>query len=116
MLPTEARYLLGTALFLDVREAYEYQAGHLEGSLHIPIGEIPTRWKEIGNDLPVVVLCQIGQRSALVARFLQEKGFEAHNLEGGLEAWAGEGLELSSATPGTVVEGYARDLSGKRLL
>jgi rhodanese-related sulfurtransferase len=116
MLPAQAYELMGTGVFVDVRESYEFEAGHVEGSLHIPIGAISSRWQELGEGRPVVVVCQIGQRSALVTRFLQERGLEAHNLEGGLEAWTLEGLELSSSSPGaTVVDGEARDLSGQKL-
>jgi rhodanese-related sulfurtransferase len=116
MLPAEADKLLGTALFVDVREAHEYEAGHIEGSLHLPIGQIPMRWQELRSDLPIVVVCQIGQRSALVAEFLQARGLEAHNLQGGLKAWSGEGLGLSAASPrAQVIDGWARDLSGERL-
>ncbi len=116
MIPFEASNLLGTALFLDVREAQEYAAGHVEGSVHIPIGEIVRRWQELPANAPIVVVCQVGQRSGLVAGFLEERGLDAHNLEGGLEAWAVAGLGLTSASAHpAVIDGYGRDLSGKRI-
>jgi rhodanese-related sulfurtransferase len=116
MLPEQARALTGTALFVDVREEVEYEAGHVEGSVHLPIGEIRARWEELLGHEPVVVVCQIGQRSALVSDFLREKGLDAHNLEGGLQAWSRAGLALTAASrPGKVVDGFARDLSGRRM-
>lgn len=116
MLPLDAHDLLGTALFVDVREAYEYDAGHVEGSVHIPIGQIARRWQELSSDKPIVVVCQIGQRSALVTDFLTSKALDAQNLEGGLEAWTAAGLDLTAtASRAEVVDGYARDLSGNRL-
>ncbi|HEX2058740.1 MAG TPA: rhodanese-like domain-containing protein [Actinomycetota bacterium] len=112
----EAQALRGKATFLDVREPYEYAAGHVEGSLHVPIGQIAARWEEVPRDGRIVVVCQVGQRSGLVADFLRARGLDAHNLEGGLEAWLTEGYELTSeGHPGEVAEGFARDLSGERL-
>ncbi|MDQ3958005.1 MAG: rhodanese-like domain-containing protein [Actinomycetota bacterium] len=97
----EARELLGRALFVDVREPYEFEAGHIEDSLHIPIGEVAERWEEFRSDDPVVVVCHVGQRSALVVDFLEKRGVAANNLEGGLAAWARAGLPLTAdASPG----------------
>ena len=117
MNPSEAKAELGEALFLDVREPYEWDSGHLEGSLHIPIGQIAERVDELDSSRKVVVVCQVGQRSELVANWLSEQGFDAHNLEGGLVAWMGAGLPLVSSTDdgGQVIDGWARDLSGNTL-
>ena len=101
---------------LDVREPYEWEGGHIEGARHIPIGQIQQRFKELDRDRPIVVVCQVGQRSALVADFLRAQGYDAHNLEGGLEAWAADGLPLTSGEDaGGVVDGWARDIDGRRL-
>ena len=116
MEPSEARDVLGRAVFLDVREPYEYESGHVEGSLHIPIGEIAARWEEVPDGRDVVVVCQVGQRSGLVAEFLRQHGRTAHNLEGGLAAWAAQGFELTSPSgEGNVTDGFARDVFGRRL-
>jgi rhodanese-related sulfurtransferase len=114
--PLQANDLLPDALALDVREPYEYEAGHIEGSVHIPIGQIQTRWEELDKDRPLVVVCQIGQRSDLVAGFLRANGYDAVNLAGGLTAWAHSGLPLvTESAPGGIVDGYARDIEGNRL-
>ena len=116
MLPREAEGLLGQARFVDVREPYEFSAGHIEDSIHIPIGEIPTRFEELRGDEKLVIVCQVGQRSALVAEFLRGQGMDAHNLEGGLQRWAAEGLPLTAPDgSGRLVDGWARDLSGQRV-
>ncbi|HYO61340.1 MAG TPA: rhodanese-like domain-containing protein [Actinomycetota bacterium] len=91
---SEAHSLLGDATFLDVREPFEWDAGHVEGSLHIPMGEMEGRWEEVPREGRVVVVCHLGQRSALVANFLRQQGVDAHNLEGGLEAWVADGFDL----------------------
>jgi len=103
-------------LFLDVREPYEWEGGHVEGSVHIPIGQIQRRFEELDRARPIVVVCQVGQRSALVADFLTAQGYVAHNLEGGLQDWAAEGLPLTSGVDeGDLVDGWARDINGRRL-
>jgi rhodanese-related sulfurtransferase len=109
-----AHAALGSAVFLDVREPYEWAAGHVEGSVHIPLMQLPERFGEIPNERPVIAVCQIGQRSELAARFLTERGFEAHNLEGGVAAWQANGLPLvgDQGSSGEIVDGYARDFDG----
>lgn len=114
--PIEATGQEPTPLFLDVREPYEYEAGHIEKSVHIPIGEIRARWSELPRERSIVVVCQIGQRSALVADFLEQEGLDARNLKGGLTMWTAEGLPLTTgSSTGEVVDGYARDIDGNRL-
>lgn len=112
----QAHKVLGSALFLDVREPFEFEAGHIQDSQHIPIGQITARVSEVPADRPIVVVCQIGQRSGLVADFLSGQGLAAENLEGGLTAWVAAGYELiTAAERGRIVDGYARDLTGERL-
>jgi rhodanese-related sulfurtransferase len=112
----EAYSIVESACYVDVREEYEFEAGHIKGSIHIPIGDISTRWHELLTDKPIVVVCQIGQRSGLVTEFLRKEDLNAHNLEGGLEAWERAGLPLvAQASEAAVVDGWARDLSGRRL-
>jgi rhodanese-related sulfurtransferase len=102
--------------YLDVREPYEWDSGHIEGSLHVPIGDIQSRFEELDKDTPIVVVCQVGQRSALVSEFLVAKGYDAQNLEGGLDAWASQGYPLVTATDplGNILGGEARDRYGNR--
>ena len=113
--PHEAAALTD-ALFLDVREVYEWDAGHIEGAVHIPIGQIQRRYAELDRDGEIVVVCQIGQRSELVADFLVSQGYDAHNLAGGLHEWSAAGLPLvASDRSGEVIDGWARDLRGERI-
>jgi adenylyltransferase/sulfurtransferase len=75
---------------LDVREPYEWEIGNLAGkaSVLIPYGEVRARLSEIPRDRPVVVLCHVGVRSAIVANVLRAEGFtEVYNLRGGYLAW-----------------------------
>ena len=85
----------GEAIFLlDVREREEYDLCHLEGAVLIPVGMIAITAaadrKRIPTDVPVVVYCHHGIRSANVANYLFTQGgyTNLHNLEGGINAWA----------------------------
>ena len=111
MRPKEARERSDEFTFLDVREWYEWDAGTVAGAIHIPIRQLRERIGEVPRDKPVVAVCQIGQRSALAAEFLTRNGFEAHNLEGGVEAWVADGYELVSETgdAGVIVDGWAQE-------
>ena len=73
---------------LDVREAWEWEICHIEGSLHIPMGELPGRVGELPTGSPLVVLCHHGMRSMQVTQWLRQSGIAAINLDGGIDAWA----------------------------
>lgn len=76
-------------VLLDVREDWELAIARLEEALHIPMGDIPARVGELDPSREVVVMCRSGGRSAQVARFLQQQGFDdVWNLSGGILAWA----------------------------
>ncbi|UTH75904.1 rhodanese-like domain-containing protein [Chromobacterium sp. IIBBL 290-4] len=78
-------------LLLDVREDWEYQLARIEGSVHIPMNLIPIRMNELPDDAEIVAICHHGMRSAQVALFLQNAGFEqVINLKGGIDAWSAQ--------------------------
>jgi rhodanese-related sulfurtransferase len=110
--PTTAHELLSQVQVIDVRKAYEWEAGHVEGAVHITLQELPARVVELDVEIPVIVTCQIGQRSGIATKFLRERGYDAHNLDGGLERWVEEGFALVSAAEGVgaVVDGWAETL------
>lgn len=90
---------------LDVREDWEWDAGHIDGSRHIPLNELLAgRMEGLERDRPVVAICKTGNRSEVAALMLRARGYQAHNLEGGVEDWATEGLPLvtGSGDPGSV--------------
>lgn len=73
---------------LDVREAWELGIVSVPGIVHIPMNEVPNRLGELDPSVETVVLCRSGRRSLEVARLLQQQGFRAVNLAGGILAWA----------------------------
>jgi rhodanese-related sulfurtransferase len=98
---------LAEVQIVDCREPYEWEAGRIEGSVHLPLNDLMAGAgeDELDRSRPVVVVCRVGNRSELGAIMLQARGFEAHNLEGGLEAWERSGLPLKTpgGEPGQVV-------------
>ena len=104
--PKEADALVREgAMLLDVREPAEWQAGHVPGAFHVPLGELEGRLAALPRDRRVVVICRSGNRSATATSLLVRSGFDAVNLRGGMRAWASNGLpvETGDAQPGTVV-------------
>jgi len=82
---------------LDVREADEWDAGHVEGSQHIPLGTLGERLSELPSDRTIVAVCRSGSRSGAAVRGLRQLGFAAENLDGGLASWSRAGLPLIDA-------------------
>ena len=106
MTPTELDARREEVQIVDVRWPNEWEAGRIEGALHIPLDDLDDRLDEMDRDRPVVTVCRTGSRSSAAAEQLRAEGFRAENLDGGLEAWAGRGLPLTTADgrPGAVVE------------
>ncbi|AAZ57091.1 rhodanese-like domain-containing protein [Thermobifida fusca] len=73
---------------LDVREEDEWRAGHAPNAVHIPLGQLAERAAEIPKDTQVYVLCRVGGRSARAVQALNEAGWRAANVAGGMSAWA----------------------------
>ncbi|HVZ16208.1 MAG TPA: rhodanese-like domain-containing protein [Terriglobales bacterium] len=75
---------------LDVREPWEYDAAHIEGSKLIPMDQIPARVnQELNPEDYIVVICHHGIRSANVAAWMQQQGFErVQSLRGGIDRWS----------------------------
>jgi rhodanese-related sulfurtransferase len=86
------------AVILDVREPDEWEAGHIKGALHIPLGDLPVRVSELPADADLVVVCRSGGRSARAVAWLGQNGHDALNLDGGMGAWAAAGQEMVSET------------------
>jgi len=105
--PGEVYERRGQWQILDVREPYEWEAGHIEEAEYIPLGEVMAGGERgrLDPERRVVVVCKTGNRSELAALMLQARGFDAHNLEGGTEAWVTAGLPIvdSKGGPGRVV-------------
>jgi len=100
MNPLEVHGDLDSYVLLDVREPMEWDAGHIEQALHIPMGQLNARVDEIPSDQPIVVVCRSGNRSQAVTDALNRAGWTAHNLEGGMYAWQEAGLDFVASDGG----------------
>jgi rhodanese-related sulfurtransferase len=92
--PGDAAALLGegNAKLIDVRESWEFETTSIEGSVLMPMGDVPARaHQELDPDERLVVICHHGMRSMNVTVWLRGQGFEqAQSLRGGIEAWSQE--------------------------
>ena len=76
-------------VLLDVRDKWEYEICHIDGSINISLSEIMERKNELDKQPRTVVICHHGMRSTMAAEHLISEGFEQIvNLEGGIDAWA----------------------------
>lgn len=74
-------------MLVDVREPFENASARIEGSVLIPMGTVMQQLETLPADRPIVVQCQSGGRSARVTAALRQRGFDAVNLVGGIQAW-----------------------------
>ena len=95
----------GSAWLLDVREGYEWEAGHAPAAHHIPLGELGDRQHELPEDQQILVICRSGARSRMVTDALNEANYPVANVAGGMSAWHAEGspVERDDGTPGAIV-------------
>jgi hydroxyacylglutathione hydrolase len=88
----------GAPLVLDVRTLSEWEAGHIDGSVNIPLNRLPERLDEIPRDRPIVVHCQSDNRSSTAASLLERSGIAGvSNLVGGMGAWEASRLEVAAS-------------------
>jgi rhodanese-related sulfurtransferase len=92
--PTDVTALLkiGKTRLIDVREPWEFETTRIEGSVLMPMGDVPARaHQELDPDEHLVVVCHHGMRSMNVTVWLRNQGFEqAQSLRGGIDAWSAE--------------------------
>jgi hydroxyacylglutathione hydrolase len=80
---------------LDVRKQNEWDAGHIEGAVHIFVGHLIDKLSQIPKEKPIVVHCSAGYRSGLASSILLRAGYsEIYNVAGGISAWISSGLPV----------------------
>ena len=79
-------------VLLDVRELWEQEEARIEGSVLMPMGDVPSRaHQELDPESHIVAICHHGVRSMSVTAWLRDQGFErAQSLRGGIDAWSAE--------------------------
>ena len=84
-----------SAQVIDVREGYEWDAGRIEGALHIELEHLASNAGKIDTDRAVIFQCRLGSRSAMAAQAFRGVGIDAYSMAGGLQRWADEGRPIS---------------------
>ena len=82
---------------LDVREPWEIDIARIDGSIYIPMNQVPDRHHELDASMPVAVLCHSGGRSVRVATYLAQQGFDrVTNITGGIDSWS---IDVDTSIP-----------------
>jgi rhodanese-related sulfurtransferase len=84
----------GDIQLIDVRQAYEHEAGRIAGDRHIELALLASEVETLDRERPVVFYCRSGARSAMATEAFRGAGFNAHNMLGGLLDWEAAGLPL----------------------
>ncbi len=87
----------GSVTLLDTRTREEYDSGHVEGFLNIPVDELRERMGELEAGKPIYVICQSGLRSYLACRILTQNGFDCSNFSGGYRLYQTVMLDQAAA-------------------
>jgi rhodanese-related sulfurtransferase len=87
----------GSATVIDVREAYEREAGHVPGTRHVELERLASQAETIDRERPLIFQCRLGSRSLLAAQAFRRAGYDAWSMAGGLTAWDDERRPLEPA-------------------
>ncbi|WP_028809191.1 rhodanese-like domain-containing protein [Streptomyces sp. 351MFTsu5.1] len=92
----------GHAVLLDVREPYEWQAGHAPLAVHLSLSALAAgaALPAEAQARPLVVICRSGNRSRAAAELLVARGVQAVDVIGGMRGWAAAGLPVVDARGG----------------
>ncbi|MCA9115391.1 MAG: MBL fold metallo-hydrolase [Planctomycetaceae bacterium] len=83
---------VGRMTVLDVRTEGEWNAGHIDGAIHVHGGKLQERFSDVPRDRPVSVICGSGYRGSIAASFLKREGYDdVANVVGGMSAWQAAG-------------------------
>ena len=86
----------GGVLVVDVREQAEWDRGHIPDALHIPLGELLNRPRDLLKQDNIIFVCAEGVRSAVACEVAAAIGRkQLYNLEGGTVAWGKQGYPLA---------------------
>ncbi|MGO4106752.1 rhodanese-like domain-containing protein [Paenibacillus sp. YAF4_2] len=87
----EERLKSGEKLHLiDVREDDEWESGHIQEAVSLPLSVFGERFGELPKDESLIMVCRSGGRSGKACDFLDAQGYKVTNMTGGMLAWTGE--------------------------
>jgi rhodanese-related sulfurtransferase len=85
-------------MVIDVRTADEYASGHIPGSVFMPLFAVPLRLSELDRRRDVYVVCESGARGQQASRYLDERGYQVRNLDGGMASWRASGMQVRTGS------------------
>ncbi|MFD1661571.1 rhodanese-like domain-containing protein [Streptomyces caeni] len=83
-------------LVVDVREAYEYAAGHVPGARFMPLSTVLDRSAELPAERRVYVICASGNRSKTATDWMRSRGVDAYSVAGGTRGWTQGGRPVAT--------------------
>lgn len=96
--PAEATVKINkeNALVLDIRDAKDFNSGHLVNAMNIPYAKLAERMSELEKhkERPIILVCKTGQTVSVAGKMLREKGFNALRLSGGMMEWSNQNLPV----------------------
>lgn len=84
------------AQLIDVREVSEWDAGHAPRAQHLPASSLIERLGELPEDGDLYIVCRTGGRSFQVSQWLNQNGYDAIDVVGGMDSWFESGLPVVS--------------------
>ncbi len=101
---------------IDVRQAAEFETGHVPGAVHIGAGELPERLDALPADRDIATICASGYRSSVAASLLRARGFQrVVAVRGGLPDWEARGYPVAYGTPAAATgRRQPAELNGRR--
>jgi rhodanese-related sulfurtransferase len=108
------RMVADGAQLVDVRADHEWEAGRIEGAMHVPLAELSERAAEIDRDRPGVLYCRGGNRSTMATEALAEAGYEAAKLTEGIVGWSEAGMPLEPEGGAVAESGEAASILDAR--
>ena len=112
-----------SVILLDTRTKMEYENGHIDGFINIPVDDLRSRLGELDKSKKVYITCQIGLRGAIACRILSQNGFDCYNLSGGYRLYnsifgvkatppSSIGLNPETQQPEVTPCGWGKDYAG----
>ncbi|HLL79041.1 MAG TPA: MBL fold metallo-hydrolase [Ktedonobacteraceae bacterium] len=96
---------------VDVRRDDEWSEGHIPGSLHVHVGDLPQRLDEVPRGVPLAVICRSGHRAEIAASMLAATGREVIAVQGGVPDWIARGLPSSTGESEEAMSAHRHDHS-----
>src|SRR5262249_6442001 len=103
-------------LIVDVRSPIEFEGEHIDGTVNVPLDELPGRLREVPRGADVVVVCRTGIRATIAAETLARAGRRARVLDGGIHAWRRAGLPLREGRKRLPVDRQVQLIAGSVVL